>query len=110
MWLASRRRLSLNHPPPRPAAGVLTEGITTPDVDPAIVLALACLLVAAATLGPDWTFLRVGPLPRVVGWLAGISYGVYLGNQQIGYFVAWLAQDRLPEPPWGRDGGGGFPP
>ena len=76
MWLAGRRRLSLTHLAALTAAGVLAEAIITPDVDSAIVLALACLLVAAATLGPDWTFLRVGPLPRVVGWLAGISYGI----------------------------------
>jgi peptidoglycan/LPS O-acetylase OafA/YrhL len=105
MWLASRRRISLTHLAALTAAGVLAEAIITPDVDSAIVLALACLLVAAATLGPDWNFLRVGPLPRVVGWLAGISYGVYLGNQQIGYFFAWLAQDRFGITGWGRIAG-----
>jgi peptidoglycan/LPS O-acetylase OafA/YrhL len=102
MWLASRRRISLTHLAALSAAGVLAEAIITPDVDSAIVLALACLLVAAAAFGPDWTFLRVGPLPRVVGWLAGISYGVYLCNQQIGYFVAWLAQDGAGITGWGR--------
>lgn len=105
MWLASRRRISLTHLAALTAAGVLAEAIITPDVDSAIVLALAVLLVAAATLGPDWNFLRVGPLPRIIGWLAGISYGVYLGNQQIGYFFAWLAQDRLGITGWGRIGG-----
>ena len=102
MWLASRRRISLTHLAALTAAGVLAEAIISPDVDSAIVLALACLLVAAATLGPDWDFLRVGPLPRMIGWLAGISYGVYLMNQQIGYFFAWLAQDRLGITGWGR--------
>ena len=102
MWLASRRRISVTHLAALTAAGVLAEAIITPDADSAIVLALACLLVAAATLGPDWTFLRVGPLPRIVGWLAGISYGVYLMNQQIGYFFAWLAQDGFGVTGWGR--------
>jgi peptidoglycan/LPS O-acetylase OafA/YrhL len=105
MWLASRRRISLTHLAALSAAGVLAEAIISPDVDSAIVLALAVLLVAAATLGPDWTFLRVGPLPRAIGWLAGISYGVYLMNQQIGYFFAWLAQDRLGITGWGRIAG-----
>ena len=102
MWLAGRDRISLTHLAALTAAGVLAEAVITPDVDSAIVLALACLLVAAATLGPDWTFLRVGPLPRMVGWLAGISYGVYLMNQQIGYFVAWLVQDSAGITGWGR--------
>ncbi len=44
----------------------------------------------------------MGPLPRVVGWLAGVSYGVYLMNQQIGYFVAWLVQDSAGITGWGR--------
>jgi peptidoglycan/LPS O-acetylase OafA/YrhL len=105
MWLASRRRISPTHLAALTAAGVLAEAIITPDVDSAIVLALACLLVAAAALGPDWSFLRVGPLPRLLGWLAGISYGVYLVNQQIGYFVAWLAQDSLGITGWGRIAG-----
>ena len=61
----------LAEPTFRPTA----KGLTTPDVDSAIVLAVACLLVAAATLGPDWDFLRVGPLPRIIGWAAGVSYG-----------------------------------
>ncbi|MCD2193367.1 acyltransferase [Actinomycetospora endophytica] len=105
MWLASTRRISLTHLAALTAGGVLAEAIITPDVDSAIVLALAVLLVAAATLGPDWNFLRRGPLPRIIGWLAGISYGVYLMNQQIGYFFAWLAQDRLGITGWGRIGG-----
>jgi peptidoglycan/LPS O-acetylase OafA/YrhL len=102
MWLASRRRISVTHLAALTAAGVLAEAIITPDADSAIVLALACLLVAAATLGPDWTFLRVGPLPRLIGWLAGISYGVYLLNQQLGYFAAWLLQDASGITGWGR--------
>lgn len=102
MWMASRRRISLTHLAAITAAGVLAEAVITPDVDSAIVLAVACLLVAAATLGPDWDFLRVGPLPRIIGWAAGVSYGVYLMNQQIGYFFAWLAQDYLGVTGWVR--------
>ncbi|NMO94011.1 acyltransferase [Actinomycetospora sp. TBRC 11914] len=102
MWLAGRGRISVTHLAALSAAGVLAEAVITPDADSAIVLALACLLVAAATLGPDWDFLRVGPLPRLLGWLAGISYGVYLVNQQLGYFAAWLAQDGFGITGWGR--------
>jgi hypothetical protein len=102
MWLASTRRISLTHLAALTAAGVLAEAVITPDTDSAIVLAAACLLVGAATLGPDWDFLRVGPLPRIVGWAAGVSYGVYLMNQQIGYFFAWLAQDYAGVTGWGR--------
>ncbi|MDL5154623.1 acyltransferase family protein [Actinomycetospora termitidis] len=102
MWLASTRRISLTHLAALTAAGVLAEAIITPDPDSTIVLAAACLLVAAATLGPDWDFLRVGPLPRLIGWAAGVSYGVYLCNQQIGYFFAWVAQDYAGVTGWGR--------
>ncbi|GAA4853421.1 acyltransferase family protein [Actinomycetospora corticicola] len=102
MWLASTRRISLTHLAALTAAGVLAEAVITPDTDSTIVLAAACLLVAAATLGPDWDFLRIGPLPRIIGWAAGVSYGVYLMNQQIGYFFAWLAQDYAGVTGWGR--------
>ena len=67
-----------------------------------LVLAVAVAGIAAAAAGRDWSVLRVGALPRVVTWLAGLSYGIYLVNQQIGYFVAWGLEARFGVHGWPR--------
>lgn len=102
MWLAHRGRLGLEHLAAITTAGVLVEYVMTPDADSTIALAVACVGLGAAAVGPEWTLLRVGVLPRLITWLAGISFGVYLLNQQIGYFVAWVLQDLFGLEGWLR--------
>lgn len=92
MWLAHRRRISVPHLLTLTTAGVATEYVLTPDPVATAALALGCVAIGCAALGPDWTLLRVGPLPRILSWMAGISFGIYLLNQQIGYFAAWALQ------------------
>jgi peptidoglycan/LPS O-acetylase OafA/YrhL len=54
---------------------------------PSIIgFAVMLVTICAAAKGPDWTFLR--PLAPVITWLAGISYGVYLLHQELGYLLA----------------------
>jgi peptidoglycan/LPS O-acetylase OafA/YrhL len=102
MWLAHRGRISTGHLALLTAAGVTAEYVLTPDLGSVLGLVVACVAVGVAAVGPDWSLLRVGPLPRLVSWLAGISYGVYLVNQQLGYFAAWLLQDALGITGWAR--------
>ena len=102
VWLTRRGTLSVTHLAGLGAVAVLAEYAITPDALSGAGLAVGGVLVALAALGPDWTLLRVGALPRVVTWLAGISYGIYLMNQQIGYFAAWVLQDTVGLGGWPR--------
>lgn len=97
IWLWSRARMTAGQ-----LAMLLTAAVVAQDLhlypdhvqlpsDPARVpsdLGFALMLVAicAAAKGPDWTILR--PVAPVLGWLAGISYGVYLVHQELGYLLA----------------------
>jgi peptidoglycan/LPS O-acetylase OafA/YrhL len=102
VWLWSRGRLHLVHLVALVVAGLVAEDLHTPDLPSVLVLGLVVVGIAAAGAGRDWSVLRVGPLPRVITWLAGISYGVYLLNQQIGYFVAWAVEANVGHHPWWR--------
>jgi len=63
-----------------------------------IALGVVFVGIVAAAGGPDW---QLGPLAPAITWLAGISYGVYLVHQQIGFVMARLLLDRGVGP-WGR--------
>ena len=43
--------------------------------------------MTAAACGPDWDGRMPAWLRRAVTWLAGISYGVFLAHQTVGYVV-----------------------
>ena len=102
VWLWSRGRIGAVHLVALAAAGLVAENLHTPDLPSVLVLGLAVVGITAAAAGRDWSVLRVGPLPRVITWLAGISYGVYLMNQQIGYFVAWAFEAHFGHHGWWR--------
>lgn len=102
VWLWSRGRLGAVHLVALVAAGLAAEYVHTPDVPSVLVLGLAVAGIATAAAGRDWSWLRVGRLPRLVTWLAGLSYGIYLVNQQIGYFVAWGLEARFGVHGWPR--------
>jgi peptidoglycan/LPS O-acetylase OafA/YrhL len=94
VWLWSRGRLGAVHLVALVATGLAAEYVHTPDLPSVLALGLAVAGIATAAAGRDWSWLRVGRLPRLVTWLAGLSFGIYLVNQQIGYFVAWGLEAR----------------
>ena len=51
-------------------------------------LAVMMLLVCVAARGPDWRFPGLPRIAPAVTWLAGISYGLYLVHQELGYILA----------------------
>ncbi|MFD8498781.1 acyltransferase family protein [Amycolatopsis sp. NPDC059657] len=61
--------------------------------------AVMLLAMCAAAKGPDWTWFR--PLARPIKWLAGISFGLYLVHQELGYMLARALRD-LGATPWER--------
>lgn len=102
IWLWTRGRMGGWHVAFLVAAVVCAQDLHLyPDhvalpTDPARLpsdIGFAVLLVAicAAAKGPDWTFLR--PIAPAISWLAGISYGVYLLHQELGYVLARLLLD-----------------
>jgi peptidoglycan/LPS O-acetylase OafA/YrhL len=44
--------------------------------------------IVAAAGGPDWNVGILRPLAPVITWLGGISYGVYLVHQELGFVLA----------------------
>jgi peptidoglycan/LPS O-acetylase OafA/YrhL len=54
------------------------------------IVGFAVLLVAIclAAKGPDWDLPGLRRLTPAITWLAGISYGVYLVHQELGYMLA----------------------
>ncbi|ASO19046.1 peptidoglycan/LPS O-acetylase OafA/YrhL [Actinoalloteichus hoggarensis] len=75
------------------AGATVTQFFTSSDVAGAVAMAVATVAIGAAARGPDWDH----PFLRPVVWLAGISYGVYLVNHNIGYSVMYqLSEAGVP--------------
>jgi peptidoglycan/LPS O-acetylase OafA/YrhL len=68
---------------------LVAQGIQTEDLPSTLALAGAVLLLVAAAGGPDWSGPLISPVVRPVRWLAGISFGMYLVNQQIGFVLMY---------------------
>lgn len=58
------------------------------DTPSTIAFGVVLLLVCAAAGGPDWDVPLVRRLAPVITWLAGISYGVYLVHQELGFILS----------------------
>ncbi|MGW4526162.1 acyltransferase family protein [Amycolatopsis sp. NPDC004378] len=66
-----------------------------------IGFAVLLLLVCLAARGPDWRFPGLARVAPAVTWIAGISYGLYLVHQELGYVLARALLD-LGLPGWFR--------
>ncbi|GLZ29363.1 acyltransferase [Lentzea sp. NBRC 105346] len=85
IFLWSRRRMSTKHLVALLAAAVVAQEFHTSETASTVGFAVLLAVVCLAAKGPDWG------RSRLVTWLAGISYGVYLVHEQIGTVV----MDRL---------------
>ncbi|UVS80180.1 acyltransferase [Actinokineospora sp. UTMC 2448] len=92
VWLWTQDRLSGFHLTAYSVAMLIGMEVHTRSEDTASTAAfgIALLVLAAAAGGPDW---NVGPLARPITWLGGISFGVYLVHQELGYVIARLLVD-----------------
>lgn len=102
IWLWARNRMSLAqlallltavvfaqdlHLYPDHVAGPLDPARMPSDIGFAVMLAVICV----AAKGPDWVLLkRFAPF---FSWFAGISFGVYLLHQELGYVLARILLD-----------------
>jgi peptidoglycan/LPS O-acetylase OafA/YrhL len=91
IWLWSKGRLRSGHLGALLVCALAAQAIHSADLDSTLGLGVLLLGVCAAAGGPDWDVWPIRVLARPIRWLAGISYGVYLVHQEIGYVV----MDRL---------------
>lgn len=92
IWLWTQRRLTVEHLALLLTAGLFAQywqnfGQDNNYVE-TIVLGLLVALVCLTATGAEWLGPFSRPLARPLSWLAGISYGVYLLHQQLGYLIA----------------------
>jgi len=105
IWLWSERRLA---GPNLTAILLVVLGLQIfRSSEPRLVI-VACLgvmlgLMCLAARGPDWDRV-LGVLRRPISWLAGISFGIYLVHQKLGYVVARVLTGMEVEPWWLRLG------
>ncbi|RKT73464.1 peptidoglycan/LPS O-acetylase OafA/YrhL [Saccharothrix variisporea] len=85
IWLWSKDRLGTKHLAALLLAALTAQAVHSANVTSTVALGVLLLGVAACAKGPDWDIAPVRFLRRPVKWLAGISYGVYLVHQEIGY-------------------------
>jgi peptidoglycan/LPS O-acetylase OafA/YrhL len=99
IWLSAQGRLRSLHLGSVLAATVIAQDLhmyplhhatpIDPDRLPSIVgFAVMLLAICAAAKGPDWNLPGLRRLAPAISWLAGISYGVYLVHQELGYMLA----------------------
>lgn len=94
IWLWTTKRMSGWH-----LAGYLSAVLIAQDAhsyfaDTSSTIAFGVILlgVVAAAGGPDWAVPGIRQLAPVITWLGGISYGVYLVHQELGFVIARLLQ------------------
>lgn len=71
------------------------------DTPSTIAIGIGLVFVVFAAGGPDWNIPIVRRMTPAITWLAGISYGVYLIHQVLGYILARSLLD-LGARPWER--------
>ncbi len=94
IWLWSRDRISTAQ-----LSGLATCAVGAHALDSehnltsALGYAVMLCLICAAAKGPDWDTPLLTALRRPIAWLAGISFGVYLVHQHLGYLLARVLVD-----------------
>jgi peptidoglycan/LPS O-acetylase OafA/YrhL len=83
IWLWSKDKISAKHLTALCSAALAAQYVHSADLESTAALGVLLAAVAACSKGPDWRIAHV--LHRPIRWLAGISYGVYLVHQEIGY-------------------------
>ncbi|HEY2764582.1 MAG TPA: acyltransferase [Pseudonocardiaceae bacterium] len=93
LWLWSTRRIGHLHGLALGSVCLVAHAVHTAvpgvgvDVGAVVGLAVVLVLACSAARGPDWGRLLPPAAQVGVRWLAGISYGVYLLHQTVGFLV-----------------------
>jgi peptidoglycan/LPS O-acetylase OafA/YrhL len=102
VWMYSTGRLRRWHFVAIEVVAIAEHALQTSIVDPTTgwdtdwiavgLIALGVAAMTAAACGPDWDRWIPRRGRRTITWLAGISYGVFLTHQTVGYVVMRRAQ------------------
>ncbi len=87
IWLWSKGRLGDRHLFALLTAALMAQAWHSADLRSTIAFGVLLIGVCAAAGGRDWDIAPVRLLTRPIRWLAGITYGVYLVHQELGYLV-----------------------
>jgi peptidoglycan/LPS O-acetylase OafA/YrhL len=97
VWMVSTGRLRRGHFVAIEVVAIAEHALQTSVLDPTAgwstdwiavgLIALGVVAMSAAALGPDWDRWVPSIGRRAITWLAGISYGVFLTHQTVGYVV-----------------------
>lgn len=87
LWLWSKGRLPGWQFAVLTALGLYAQFVHSADRPSTIGLGVLVAAMVLAAVGPDWGVLLGRRVSAAVRWLAGISYGMYLLNQEIGYLL-----------------------
>lgn len=87
LWLWTKHRIGTPHLGALLVATVFAHHAQTQDLPSSLGMGVLLVVVALAARGPDWTVFE--PVRRPIEFLAKISFGIYLLNQELGYLVAW---------------------
>ncbi|GAB2759226.1 acyltransferase family protein [Salinifilum aidingensis] len=103
IWLWSQRRIGNRHFTALLAScmfaqalhnhAVMPDGSLEADWGSTIAVCIGLVVIAATANGPDWNRFVPDWLGRRFTWFAGISYGVFLMHQTLGYVVSRKLQD-----------------
>lgn len=95
LWLWSTRRIGHLHGLALATVCLLAHAAhTVGDVGAVVGLAVMVALCASAARGPDWGRWLPVSVQHGAHWLAGISYGVYLLHQTLGFLVMRWVHDH----------------
>jgi peptidoglycan/LPS O-acetylase OafA/YrhL len=103
IWLWSTRRMRFWHLAVYLLAALVAQDAHAywADTPSTIAFGVVLILVVFAASGPDWDIPIVRRMTPLITWLAGISYGVYLMHQVMGFIIARTLLD-LGARPWER--------
>ncbi len=103
IWLWAGKRLSGKHLAAYLVAALLAQDAHSYFADTPSTIAFGAILVGivAAAGGPDWDVPVLRRLSTPIRWLGGISFGVYLVHQELGFVLARFLLDAGVGP-WGR--------
>ncbi|WP_307849726.1 acyltransferase family protein [Qaidamihabitans albus] len=92
IWLWSRHRLASSQLIAMLAVTVVLHAFRSgpPKLWSVVGFTIMLGLICAAARGPDWDKPVLSTLRRPISWLAGLSFGLYLVHQQLGYVIARL--------------------
>jgi peptidoglycan/LPS O-acetylase OafA/YrhL len=95
VWLWSTRRIGHAHGLALGVVCLVAHAVhTVGDVGAVVGLSVVAVLACLAARGPDWGRWLPQPMKAGVYWLAGISYGVYLLHQTLGFLVMRWVHDH----------------